>query len=1216
MPKHEVSSCSTACWAGNSLTQETVKAPRNAAETAVRLVVLAPDGEPENAIHQDTPPFKLCHGATHRLEVKATGGSTWIEQPLSLHFLSNEDAPSRYGLSATPQLVTATVDEEDAYQPLNATGVEWQLMAQITDTVASGEVMLGLGSWWQAPKYPIGAQVGDHWYGITDLAWDGTVPIVEGGKPVTFTVTVCSAFDVKRPIEGARVQWTAGAREFAAAETGADGQLTVEYTPSEADIEDGKVEITATCTDAFGHPTSSPLRLPAFVKAPWDELMTMVLREEDGTVVDPSVLGMRLTRGGKYKLTLTPASEDSYFVGHTIALDWFEGSLRRRANQLGIDFEPKGGHTMPKDGLTWDIFAGEESGQFTLKAWSETLGQDVPFLLPGVQMSANLADEADLTPAAQDEDGVPPIFQRGVGKPVRIVPKAGSPLADMALDATLKFVPLPDDIPATQIPAEPAYNAPNLVTATGALWTLLGSANGDSGQFSLQVEMPGFTAPLTLDKGLMMSSVLGDEAKVLIDGAPLGDASLFLWRNDDPWITLQPRADIKSPLGKTTLKGELLFKKGSLESDKVKAAPDYEEQHTIVDDLRWNLKGENVSGTFSLQIKVSGFEEPLEIPALLMSEDIRDEANITIDGKELSSTVIFFRSQEHELKVEPKAGSPLRARDFFKSSLTFMDGSLTADKVKAEPNYAEDYPLPAEGLPWTLKGENVSGTFTLKVNVSGFKTPVEIPVILLSGDLRDEADITVGNRSTNGTGATPPKREIQSIFWIGERRTVSIQLKAGSPLLLLNQKATLRFVEKDAHLKKGALLATPAYDEETPTLTDQVFTWSIDPSNDHGQFSLRVEVPIFSTQWEMETGSLMSRVLTDEARVEIGGLSLEDGKRVLYRGILYPIRLVPRAEINSPLAKTGLSGWITLEDSSLAPEKVKMVPGYGQHQGMRPDGLTWDLTGQDVSGTLGLAIHVNGFNSSIALPNILLLSQSIFDEVDFSLSGVKNGRHLYRYYAYSVSVSPKVGGVLERLAFQCWINYSSDMGKSTEHIMWSNPEFLSKHSLTSEGLKWGLMCFNSSDRGHLKLFMDVYPQGESKERLYIVATHLENEITALIDGEPFNSANNIFLGTRPRVITLKPKEGSPYGGSDVGDDNRMKLVLRFDEGQEWPEEVMLVQPASDPPIHEHAYSARWEVSGKHGLYTAKFNLKLVEKDSVTFIVTPECTLIPNPDSAS
>lgn len=1008
-------------------TQETVKAPTKKAEPPVRLVVLSPDGNAGNDFPQDSPPFKLCHGAEHRLEVKAPEGSTWVEQRLSLHFVRAEEIPSRYGLSAIPQFVTDTFDEEEAYQVLAATGVKWQLAAAIAENVRSGDVALGLGSYWQAPKYPIDAHVGDHWYSITDLVWDGRVPIIDKGIPATLTATVCSAFDVKRPVKGATVKWMAGTREFGAGETDANGQLSVQYMPEERDIEGGEVTITATCTDAFGHTLIQSRKLRAFVKAPWDELMTMTLKEKDGPAVKPTALSMRLKRGVEYQLTLAPSGEGNYFIGHTIALDWFEGSLWRDSRQpgkkqLGIDFEPKDGREMTKAGLAWDIVAGEESGLFTLQAWSEELSKDVPFPLDGVQMSANLADEADLMPAAQDEDGVPPIFQRGVGKPVRIVPKVGSPLGRMELGATLKFVRLANDIPATQIPAEPPYNTANPVTDTGALWTLVGSAGGDSGQFSLQVDMPGFTTPLTLEKGLMMSSVLSDEAQVLIDGKPLGDASLLLWRNTLQVITLQPRANIKSPLGKTTLKGELLFKKGSLEVDKVEALPDYEDKLPILDDgLSWDLTGTNVSGTFGLQIKVKGFEASLEIPALLLSANIRDEADITVDGKAPDSTMIFFRRNEYAVKIEPKTGSPLRVRDFFKSSLMFTDGSLTADKVKANPNYAQDYPLPAEGLTWKLKGENVSGSFALKVKVTEFNDSVDIPVVLLSADIRDEVDVTVGERNMTETDASPSKRAIQSIFWIGDawvteegkpwdermifRRDteyiVGFLPKPGSPLGLLTSDVRMTFTE--GTLSPDNVEATPTYNEPA-SMTPEGLTWKLKCKSVSGRFTLGLSMEGFSSGITLSNAMLLSRNPSDEVRTVVG----EDNKVIFRRGVSGVAGVVARS--GSPLENDTIFSLLDfVKVSQIDRDGVDVDPDYGVEQGAIPGLTYWGVVGKSqVSGIFGMEFHLRDFSSSLQLDNAAVISSHLSDEVThfpFFLNA-QDGSDSYTIYLHAYSPLP------------------------------------------------------------------------------------------------------------------------------------------------------------------------------------------------------------------
>lgn len=449
-------------------------------------------------------------------------------------------APSLYGLSAEPAFVTDTVDEEASYHVLSATGAEWALTSTPGDAVLSGDVTLGLGSYWQAPMYPISAHVGDHWYGIvTDLDWDGTVPIAEGGKPTTLTATVKSVFDVERPIQGARVTWTVAEQVPRVIETDVEGKSKFEYTPSKDDIVEDHITIKATCEDALGHNTWRDRSLRAYVEAPWHEQLKVVLREKDGEVIEFTSQGMRLVRGGDYQLMLTP--DGDFFLGDSLSLDWLDGS-----GELGIEFSPTGPREMPPEGLTWDITGGDKSGLFNLYVRSLQLGESLLFKQPGVQMSANLAEEAEMTPK-ESVGGLPPIFHRGDEIEVRIVPKADSPLGLMELAATLYFEQIEEQFSQGQMPSTPTYGTKREgVTNAGVAWCLKAADSGNSGQFGLTIKMPGFTNGLMLPKALALSRELGNEAQVFIndDEEPFGAKALVLRRGSRSASSLCPESTV------------------------------------------------------------------------------------------------------------------------------------------------------------------------------------------------------------------------------------------------------------------------------------------------------------------------------------------------------------------------------------------------------------------------------------------------------------------------------------------------------------------------------------------------------------------------------------------------------------------------------------------------------------------------------------------------
>ncbi|QVM89089.1 hypothetical protein JYG34_13695 [Pseudomonas entomophila] len=788
-----------------------------------RLIVVSPKKE----IVQDTLPFKLCRGAPHRLEIKAPEGSTWAGQKLCVLWMAGNsaDAGTFFSHMAPPLKSEAGVDDEGQYQVLSVDGAKWTLTAKAGVEEVSGEIKLGLGSYWQARKYEFLAQVGDFHYEVAKLEWDRVVPIVDPLTKTTLTATVESLFDRSRLLSGKKVMFTLNGNVYAEATTAANGTATLVYAPKPEDFGAAhSVTFSAYCIDELDECSNElSQEVPVFATNPWPDQLEVELRDERGSLIPPTALAMRLTRKVKHKLTLKPKA-DSYFIGKAVSLAWPDES------QLGIVFtpgpdDPDYERPMPEEGLSWDITGGMVSGRFALFARTPSI--DLPFVLEGAQMSANLVDEVDVlideqevlspvilrrnnprmitlkpktgSPLAETEykcwmtftkgtlepgsveaepkfkeeqpleaggqswelkglafsgtctldvhvstfdttlklahvillsqnladeadlvnanDGTPlsPYFWIGESKRVSLKPKAGSPLLLAGLSATLKFVELEANLKQASLPADPPYDKGcDLAPETDVTWTI--DPAKARGQFGLRVEVTDFSTPLKLEQAFLMSSVLSDEARVCIDDKEVGSTLIVMYRQNISTITLEPRDDIHSPLGKTALKGALIFIPDSLAKDQVPVEPpyDYAESMNTAGLLSWTRsKGNTQSGTFALGVEVEGFKKSVEIPeVMLISEQLQDELNLYFDHVPVAGPLLRITPKTHFFRVLPKVGSPLAGKAYQCSMLK------VESRVNVLPGYDCARSLTSSsGLGWTMytKVDSVEFSVALKM---------------------------------------------------------------------------------------------------------------------------------------------------------------------------------------------------------------------------------------------------------------------------------------------------------------------------------------------------------------------------------------------------------------------------------------------------------------------------------------------------------------------
>ncbi|CAK15642.1 hypothetical protein [Pseudomonas entomophila] len=1159
-----MSICESAEDSSTSSTSKIVTSPG-------RLVVESPKKE----IVQDMLPFKLCHGATHRLEISAPEGTTWAGQKLCVLWMAGNSAEKGTFFSEMkPELKTEDgTDDEGQYQVLSEEGPKWTLTAMAGVDVVSGEMKLGLGSYWQARKHEFLAQMGDFHYEITRVDWDNVIPIVEEGRSTTLTASVENVFDKTRAIRGATVEWWLNGKFYQSTTTDEQGYSKLTYLPREEEIITDEVTFEAKCVDGLQQDSIKSLKLPAFVKTPWSDQLRLELHEMDGTSVPVTPLDIRLVRGGKYKLFLIPTEKekkDNFFIGKPITLGWpvVEDQLGIEfkpitlgwpvvRDQLGIEFKPETAQTMPEEGLSWEITGGGQSGKFTLTANADGLG--VPYLLSGVQMSQTLGDEADLVVVRTGEEERP-VFQAGVEKTVRIVPKQGSPLGGLELSATLRFVQLNDWLPADKLRAVPAYGeASAAVTDAGVPWTI--TPNNEHGQFGLKIEMPGFTTPLELPAGLLMSSHLENEVRVQVDGSAIG--SRLISRRGKPLeIKLIPRADINSPLKDTKLKAWISFtKSGALDPGDVESDPSYDAKEPAngKDGLSWRLTGaQNKSGMYTLALHVESFLAPIELKdALLISELLSDEADVRIGDKEVPSPLVLRRGIPSTITIKPKAGSPL-AETVYNCWMTFTKGTLEPGSVEAKPKFNEEKPMEPLGRSWELKGLAFSGTCTLDIHVSNFDTTLKLAnVVLLSQNLADEADLV------NADGDDDDGKPLSPYFWIGESKRVSLKPKAGSPLGLSGLSATLKFVELEANLKQASLPAEPVYNTGQDLVPEADATWRIDPANARGQFGLSVEVTGFSAPLKLELAFLMSKVLSDEARVFIDGKEVGGTSIVMYRQNYSKIALKPRDDIHSPLGKTALKGQLTFTAGSLSKGQVPVVPPYEDEEPMTAGGIEWTRTeGNSTSGTFTLDIRVSPFDSTLKLANVILLSQNLADEAD--LVNADDGKPLSPYFWIGepkrVSLKPKAGSPLGLSGLSATLKFVELEANLKQASLPAEPPYNTGHDLAPEtDVTWRINPAKARGQFGLSVEVTGFSAPLKLESAFLMSNVLSDEARIVIDGKDVGGTSIVMYRQNASKIALKPRDDihSPLGKT------ALKGQLTFTAGSLSKGQVPVVPPYED-----------------------------------------------------
>ncbi|MFK3775014.1 hypothetical protein [Pseudomonas sp. NPDC089406] len=672
----------------------------------IRLIV-----DPQGAnIQQVAPPFTLCHGATHRLEVKASAGDTWDGQKASLLWRSEGvGLPVEYGVEADPVLNIDDSDQEDRYQVLsNAAPASWQLTADSDPQVLSGALPVGLGSYWHAPLHGLDLSIGDGRYEVVKAAWDGVVPIVGEQNSTVLTATLGNPFVPARLPQGREVAWLLDGREYQRTITDADGEAKLVYAPKAGEQgPDNRVEFTVACVDELGQHSQQVLGFPVFEKAPWLEELEVWFDGKPVSELDEAALHLKMA--GSHTLMLKPRRADNYFDGKPIKLQWPDGS----AAQLGVSFTPVSEQTMTSQGISWTLQGGDSRGRFDLALVQARLA--MPLTLHGTQMSANLREETELLLDGQPiEHESSPWFRRNTQHQLQIVPKDGELWAGRWPAAWITFEE--GSLDEASLKAVPNYGTRRVLNDDGLGWSLTGGAL--SGKFGLQVHVEGFAQTWQLSDSMLVSLNISDEYKLsTVSG--------------DPPVCLTGQVDIRitptegSPLP-NKIPGAQLHR--GLPADvPVVALPIFGAENPLA---YWLVNTADQTGVFAVSVSVPGFTEHLGVTAVAVRRNLNSDGWFTFDGARVApgQPLTFIRGRRHQIGIVLNPSSKLglaRLRTSLSSWPSVGVSMVPGDSVQRE--------LTAQGMTWDVTA--TGNDFSLRFHLPPMNDLPDFPVTVRTASI-------------------------------------------------------------------------------------------------------------------------------------------------------------------------------------------------------------------------------------------------------------------------------------------------------------------------------------------------------------------------------------------------------------------------------------------------------------------------------------------------
>ncbi|PVZ39598.1 hypothetical protein [Pseudomonas sp. CC120222-01a] len=1027
-------------------------------------LVVDPDGL---KIEQTAAPYKVCHGAKHRLEVSDVQSESWLDQPLALSW--HEDRlPIELALQADPPFQRGDVDGDSFLNELSATKTTWTITSSADATTDSVPLSLGLKSWWQAAIGKHDADVGDYVCALGAIDGGDSALVIDdtNANKATLETLVTNHFVSARKIQGAKVEWRANGRVLEAEASNTQGRSICTYEPEEADIGSGnKVTLTATLQSELGAPASQHKELKVFATSPWPGLVDVYL---DGNAVDFNALGVHLSRGVKgRKLLLKPKDiADNFFIGKDVTL-----TAPDNAEKLGISFQPVTAQRMTKDGVEWTLDAGAtERGLFELEASTPEL--NVPFVMKGVQLSADLGDEVQITFTGSVHKAWQ-VYWQGKAQVISLVPKQDSPLRTLAPITWMSFTQ--GTLPQDEMGAEPGYeDAKRPMVKDGLNWTLTGKKA--SGSFKLAFHVEGFELPLGLDHCALLAAVLADEVALTFEQDTSKRPLVFL-RDKLRKFSIVPKAG--SPLAAMGLEVKLQFLSGTVTSGNMRAEPDFNAgQQLVANGVVWGLTGGKVSGTFGLTLSVDlypAFELKVG-EAVLMSASLTEEADVKIEGATPSGRVVFRHGQGYSVTLVPKATSPLR----LVQPVGWSDVNFPS-----KPERFEETPVSPDGWSWKFDIPAKSQLFDLVLHAKGSEYDGKFELkdcLVLAQSLEQEAELIV-----------------DSYFFRNHEGTVRLQLKADSPLAAGGVKTKLEF-KQTGELVEDDAKAAPEYgkDEVIPT---GGHAWNLTCGDKSGWFSLTCHVEYFDEPLVLAEALVISPQYEDEADVYFNGLPLAWG-RVFFRneGGTLNLQLKPGSPLERVADLTATLSFVE-QGASLESSQVPFVPTYGEFQLLTDGGVQWALNRSPQSGIFGFEIKLGNISGALKMNNCLLVSSRLNSEV--VIEGGVQARLLRHKGSNTLVVQWSPESPLVERGERLYIIYDSPV-----NLVSVSPDSVKRIKMTSAGrAEWKVQALESN--GAVKLTVMGEMTGVLAEIEYVVMDADMNKVLGIyIGGREYSTSRD------------------------------------------------------------------------------------------------------------
>ncbi len=455
--------------------------------------------------------------------------------------------------------------------------------------------------------------------------------------------------------------------------------------------------------------------------------------------------------------TLTVVAKSGSPLGRLpLKLQWITGELEPEA------FTCEPALDTYTEGRSWSITGpADKSGMCQFGFVGE--GMSTPIELPEcVLLSKNFADEgAFLVDDVELSDNT--VFTRGVARTLTLVPKVGSPLAN--LTKSLQWLAGTGLVKA-DLTCTPALD---LATKLNS-WQMTGSAT-KSGTFQLKLVGPGGVTLTQLAVCMLLSHNLEDDVTVKLDGAVIPAEGKVFIRGKPRTLTLEPKAG--SPVANLLM--SLLWGNGTglVEGDFqcVPALGQATASHS------WGITAPvTKSGTFHFTVAgPSGVTLITLALSTVLSANLRDEADLLFAGKPVPAQgVVLLRGQPGTFSLVPKANSPIAGKPL---AMKYAGGTLPVSDVTCQPPFGES----TTQYQWAFTGPaNRSGTLIAEV-ACGQDAKLDMEaVVVLSKNLSDE--LSAITLSVDGSPDTDVDLYGDGIMLTSPRSRLTFVANADSPV--------------------------------------------------------------------------------------------------------------------------------------------------------------------------------------------------------------------------------------------------------------------------------------------------------------------------------------------------------------------------------------------------------------------------------------------------